>query len=45
VTWSLLCITDVLVAFIGKSDSNMVTAPFLAGVSMERQRVLGLHLG
>jgi hypothetical protein len=30
VTWSLLCITDVLAAFIGKRDSNMVTAPFLA---------------
>jgi hypothetical protein len=30
VTWSLLCITDVLEAFIGKRDSNMVTARFLA---------------
>ena len=26
--WSLLCITDVSAAFIGKRDSNMVTAPF-----------------
>jgi len=26
--WSLLSVTDVLAAFIGKRDSIMVTAPF-----------------
>jgi hypothetical protein len=30
VTWSMLCITDVLAAYIGKRDRNTVTAPFLA---------------
>jgi hypothetical protein len=30
VTWSLLCITDVLAASIGNSDSNTVTGPFSA---------------
>jgi len=30
VTWSLLCKIDVLAAFIGKRDSNTVTASFLA---------------
>ena len=30
VTWSLLCIMDVLAAFIDKRDSNTVTAPFVA---------------
>ena len=38
VTCSLLCITDVLAAFIGKRDSNIFTAPFLAWASTERQR-------
>jgi len=28
VIWSLLCVTDVLAAFIGKRYSNMVTTPF-----------------
>jgi len=42
VTWSLLCITDVLAACIGKRDSNTVTAPFLAWASMERQRFVVL---
>jgi len=45
VTWSLLCPTDVLADFIGKRDSNTVTAPFLAWASTERQRFLALHLG
>jgi len=45
VTWSLLCITDVLAAWIGKRDRNTVTAPFLAWAPMERQRSLALHLG
>jgi hypothetical protein len=30
VTWSLLCITDVLQDVIGKRDYNTVTTPFLA---------------
>jgi hypothetical protein len=33
VTWSLLCITHVLAAFIGKRDYTKVTAPFLTWVS------------
>ena len=35
--WSLLCITYVLAAFIGKTDSNTVTAPFWEWVSTECQ--------
>ena len=30
VSWLFLRMTDALAAFIGKRDSNMVTAPFLA---------------
>jgi len=33
----LLCITDIFATFIGKRDSNTVTAPFLASASMERK--------
>jgi len=28
VIWSLLCITDILAAFIGRGDSNTVTTSF-----------------
>jgi len=44
VTWSLLCIADVLAAFIWKRDNNTVTTPFLAWVSTECHQCLALHL-
>jgi hypothetical protein len=37
VIWLLLCTTDVLAAYIGKRESNMVTAPFWEWASMECQ--------
>jgi hypothetical protein len=40
VIWSLLCITAVLAAIIGKRDTNTVTARFLESASMECQRFL-----
>jgi len=40
VIWLLLCITDVLAAFIGKRDSDTVTTPFWECASTERQRFL-----
>jgi len=40
VIWLLLCITDVLAAFISKRDSNTVTIPFCEWASTERQRSL-----
>jgi len=42
VIWSLLCITDVLAAIIGKWDSNTVTAPFWEWTSTERQHFVAL---
>jgi len=33
-----LCITDVLAAFIGKTDSHKVITPFSEWASTERQR-------
>jgi len=44
VIWSLLCITNVLAAFIGRTDSNTVTAPFQEGASTECQRFLAWHV-
>jgi len=44
VIWSLLCITDILAAFIGKTDSNMVTARFWECTSMEHQCLFTSHL-
>jgi len=41
---SLLCVTDVLAAFVGKRDSNTVTAPFTEWESTERQRFVVLSL-
>jgi len=43
--WWLSSITNASAAFIGKRDSNTVTAPFREWVSMERQHRLALHLG
>ena len=45
VNWSLLCVTDVLAAVIGKGDSNTVTTPFWELASTERQQYLASHLG
>jgi len=36
--WLLLFITDVLAAFVGKRDSNNLTAPFGKCASTERHR-------
>jgi len=36
---------EVLAAFIGKTDSNTVTAPFSACASTERQQGVAMHLG
>jgi len=41
----LLCITDKLAAFIGQSDSDMISNPFWNKASMEHQQCLRLHLG
>jgi len=43
--WSLLCITNVLAAFIIKRNINTVTALFWEWASTERQRFLASHLG
>jgi len=42
VIWSLLAKPDILAAFTGKRDSNMVTAPLWEWASTERQRFLVL---
>jgi len=44
VIWLLLCITDLLAAFIGKRDSNTVPTPFWSWVPTERQQFSALHL-
>ena len=43
VIWSLLCITDILAAFIGTTRSYMVTIPFWEWASMARQRWSASH--
>jgi hypothetical protein len=44
VIWSLLCIPDSLAAFIGKRDSNIVSAPLWEWASTEGEWFLALHL-
>ena len=45
VIWSLLCITNVLAAFIGKRDCNTATAQFWEWASTERQQFVVCKYG
>jgi len=45
VIWSLLCITNVLAAFIGKYDTNIVKAAFWEWASTEHQWFWALNYG
>jgi len=45
VIWSLLCIIDLLAAFICKRDSNTVTAAFWEWALTQRQGCLASHVG
>jgi len=45
VIWSLLCISDIMAAFIGKKQGDTVTTPFWEWVSTERQWCSALNLG
>jgi len=44
VIWLLVCITDILVAIIGKRDSYTVTASFWEWAAMEHQQFLTSYL-